>query len=148
MDFHDHGDEEESDGLLAQINMIPLIDVMLVLLIVFMLSAPLSLSSVDVQLPAGASQASDPDLSKIAYLKIAVSRDGGLYFGEDALSLEELSVRLAEESRRDSEQRLLVRADERVVYARVMAVMNAARRAGLSRVSLVMKDQIDTSSGS
>ena len=141
MEFRGEDYGDDSTSMLAQINMIPLIDVMLVLLIVFMLSAPLSFSSIEVRLPSGASAPQDPKLKENAFLEVVVSRDGEVFFEEESQSLEKLVDNLRAKSEKDSTQRLLVRADEAVVYARVMAVMNAARRAGMNHISLVMKEE-------
>lgn len=140
MDFQAGEEHDEEGGLLAGINMIPLIDVMLVLLIVFMLSAPLSFSSIDVRLPSGAAAPQDPELTESSFLEVVISREGEVFFEEQVVSLKILGERLQQKDKGKA-QRLLVRADESVVYARVIAVMNAARRAGMQHISLVMREE-------
>ncbi len=114
--------------------MTPFIDVILVLLIIFMVAAPLSTVDVNVDLPAStAHPAPRPD--KPVYL--TVKPDLTLALGDDPVSREGLAAALDAATKEDKEQRIFVRADRKVAYGDVMEVMNQLRTAGYLKIGLV-----------
>lgn len=123
---------------MADINVTPLVDVMLVLLIIFMVTAPLMTAGVPVNLPDSRAKALDQDQKPV---DIAVDRDGTIHIGDDAVTIEELPDRLSviAGARRqgDKPPQIFLRADKALDYGRVMEVMGELNRAGLNRVALV-----------
>ena len=123
---------------MADINVTPLVDVMLVLLIIFMVTAPLLTAGVPVNLPDSRAKALDQDQKPV---DIAVDRDGTIHIGEDAVTIEELPDRLSviasERRQGDKPPQVFLRADKALDYGRVMEVMGELNRAGLNRVALV-----------
>jgi len=123
---------------MADINVTPLVDVMLVLLIIFMVTAPLMTAGVPVNLPDSRAKALDQDQKPV---DIAVDRDGTIHIGDDAVTMEELPNRLSviasERRQGDKPPQVFLRADKALDYGRVMEVMGELNRAGLNRVALV-----------
>ena len=123
---------------MAEINVTPLVDVMLVLLIIFMVTAPLMTAGVPVNLPDSRAKALDQDQKPV---DIAVDRDGTIHIGDDAVTIEELPDRLSviasERRQGDKPPQIFLRADKALDYGRVMEVMGELNRAGLNRVALV-----------
>jgi biopolymer transport protein ExbD len=117
-----------------EINVTPFIDVMLVLLIIFMVAAPLSTVDVAVDLPASTAKA-QPRPERPVFLTIKADRT--LAIGNDAVSPLALGAAIDAATRSDRQQRLFLRADKSVPYGDVMGVMNLLRRAGYLKVSLV-----------
>jgi biopolymer transport protein TolR len=115
-----------------------LVDVMLVLLIIFMVTAPLMTAGVPVNLPDSRAKALEQDKKPAS---ISIERDGTIYLDENKVSEEALPDALAKiAAKRDTDGKLpqvLLRADKGLDYGRVMAVMGDLNRAGLNRVSLV-----------
>ena len=119
---------------MSDINMTPLIDVMLVLLVIFMIAAPLLVSSVQVDLPkaAGTSASSAPP-----FVELTIDHTGAVYV-DDVLQTPEVLYQLLEKTAKanaDAEVRL--RADTSVPYGRVVEAMGAAQKAGLSHIGFV-----------
>jgi biopolymer transport protein TolR len=119
---------------MAEINVTPFVDVMLVLLVVFMVTAPLLTVGVTVDLPKAAA----PNI-KGSDEPIAVSIDpqGQIYLMETKVELEELAARLQAIAKNDLERRIFVRGDKGIAYGRVMEVMGALNEAGFNKVALV-----------
>ena len=123
---------------MADINVTPLVDVMLVLLIIFMVTAPLMTAGVPVNLPDSRAKALEQDKKPAS---ISIERDGTIYLDEKEVSGDALPAALASiAAKRDADGKspqVLLRADKGLDYGRVMAVMGDLNRAGLNRVSLV-----------
>jgi biopolymer transport protein ExbD len=131
------GLQSRDDDELAEhheINVTPFIDVMLVLLIIFMVAAPLSTVDVAVDLPASTSRA-QPRPERPVFLTIKADRT--LAIGNDPVAPAALGAALDAATKTDRQQRLFLRADKSVPYGDVMGVMNLLRRAGYLKVSLV-----------
>jgi len=122
---------------MAEINVTPLVDVMLVLLIIFMVTAPLLVAGVPVDLPESRAQALDQQAKPV---QIALDKDGGLFIDDQPVSDAQLPTRLAAIAAQPAPpegRRIYVRADKSLDYGRVMRVMGELNRAGLNRVALV-----------
>ena len=131
----DHGDEELSE--LHEINVTPFIDVMLVLLIIFMIAAPLATVDISVNLPAANAEPSPrPDKPLFLTLKADLSVD----LGNDPIDRAGLAGALDQAASGDKEQRVFLRADKAVPYGDLMALMNDLRSAGYLHVALVGLD--------
>ena len=127
----DGGDEI---GEIADINVTPFIDVTLVLLIIFMVAAPLSTVDVAVDLPVSNAQA-QPRPDKPVFL--SVRKDLTLALGEDPVPRPLLQARLDAETGRDRDRRIFLRADQGISYGDLMGVMNLLRNTGYLKVALV-----------
>jgi len=123
---------------MGDINMTPLIDVMLVLLVIFMITAPLMVSAVRVELPrASAAPVAD---SATPTLEVAIDKAGLVYLREQPLAGAALETALREAATRDANTEVQLRADTEVPYGRVVEFMALANRAGLSRVGFVAQE--------
>lgn len=119
---------------MADINVTPLVDVMLVLLVVFMITAPLLTVGVEVDLPESAADDLSGDDEPIA---VTIAADGAIYLQELEVGLDELVPRLRAVAARRGDARIFVRGDEAVDYGRVMRVMGAIDAGGFTEVGLV-----------
>jgi biopolymer transport protein TolR len=120
-------------GAKAEMNLTPLIDVMVVLLIVFMVSAPLMTVTVPVDLPqVGKGAMADGDEP----LVISIDKDDNVYLQEQKIKIEELVPRLTAISAQ-KEQRLFIRGDQGLSYGKIMAIMSQLTAAGFTKVALV-----------
>ena len=129
--------------LMGEINVVPYIDVMLVLLIIFMITAPLLTQGINVDLPQAAAEPLDPELMQDNEpLVLSIDRDGLLYLnigGDDQEPIDEQTVlaRTAAVLRRNAETPVLVKADEAVPYGRVVTGMVLLQQAGAARVGFI-----------
>jgi biopolymer transport protein TolR len=119
---------------MSDINMTPLIDVMLVLVVIFILTAPLLVSSVRLQLPT--TDAASPSQAPQS-IKLAIDPAGLVYLDSLAVSMEVLALRLNEVAARNPQTEVELRADQSVAYGRVVEVMGVAQKAGLNRIGFV-----------
>ena len=119
---------------LSDINMTPLIDVMLVLLIIFMVTAPLLSARLQIDLPKAAAPAA---ALPPAVLQVALRTDGSLYLDERASSLAALASRAAALARQQPDTEVQLRADQSVSYGRVAELIGVIQQAGLQRVAFV-----------
>ncbi len=126
--------EQDDDGPMAEINMIPLIDVMLVLLIIFMVTAPLLTHAVKVDLPKESTAANQLPPENI---QIAIGADGQLYWAGEKIDDATLKQRLQDAAARDNTAEIQLRADQNVPYRSVAHVMSEAARLGLTRIGFV-----------
>ena len=124
---------------MSEINVTPLVDVMLVLLIIFMITAPLLASAVPVDLPE--SRAKPIETEEQEPVQLSINGDDSVYIGEEAIPESELPARLdaiaAAQKEGERPQQIMLRADKGLDYGRVMRVMGELNRAGLTRIALV-----------
>lgn len=120
---------------MSEINVTPFIDVMLVLLIVFMVTAPLLSAGVKVDLPkTEAGPVSDKDEKP---LEVTVNRHGDIFIGETKVTQQDLLVKLSAITGDDFERRIFIRADQGISYGQVMGVLGAVSKGGYSKVALI-----------
>ena len=134
-------DSEDGDFRpVAEINVTPLVDVMLVLLIVFMVAAPLMTVGVPLQLPkSAAAKAAEPKEPVV----VSISKDGKVFLGEEELPEDAILPRLTSMAEQDAEQVVLVRGDREIQYGRLMEVMGHVSTAGFLKVSLIAEMKPD-----
>lgn len=121
-------------GAISDINITPFVDVLLVLLIIFMVAAPMMTGSVSVDLPQGSSgKISEP----IPPITVTIKKDGSLYLQEDKIKLKILPAILLKMTKNDINSKIFVRADSRIDYGRVMNVVRIINNAGYTKVALV-----------
>ena len=126
---------------MAEINVTPMVDVMLVLLIIFMVTAPLLATGVQVDLPQSKAAALEQNQRPVA---ISIDRAGAIFVDDTPVPVEALGGRLqqvAASSREPGGPRIFLRADQGLDYGRVMMVMGEINRAGLHKVALVSTAQ-------
>ena len=120
---------------MAEINVTPFIDVMLVLLIVFMVTAPLLNTGVPVDLPKSEANAINDKDEKP--LEVSLNKDGQAYIGETKVNREQLIEKLSAITKNDLERRVFIRADTGLPYGDVMAIIGAINKAGYTKVALI-----------
>lgn len=119
---------------MSEINVTPFVDVMLVLLIVFMVTAPLMTAGVAIDLPQASVQPLSVDKEPIM---ITVDPDGKIFIGEDEVAMEELVARIGQLATGGFEERIYVRGDRTASYGTIMTVMGTVNAAGYKRIGLV-----------
>ncbi len=119
---------------MSDINMTPLIDVMLVLLVIFMITAPLMTSALRLDLPRaeGATPGDAP-----AFISVALTPDGRLHLGDEPLADADFDARIGEAARRQPGLEVQLRADRQVPYGEVAALIGRLQAAGLNRIAFV-----------
>ena len=132
------GTQDDADEVMNEINMTPLVDVMLVLLIIFIITVPVMKHSVNVDLPRATNQ---PELIKPETVRLSVAADGKYYWNETQVSDEELLPRLQAEAAKEPQPDLHIRGDREVRYERVAVAMASAQRAGLRKIGFVTDPQ-------
>jgi len=119
---------------MSEINMTPLVDVMLVLVVIFIITAPLMASSIRLDLPK--TDAAKPTEAP-AFVTLVVDKSGQVFLNDKAVALSTLGVSLAQTAARNPDTEVQLRADEAVPYGTVVQVMGAAQKAGLYRIGFV-----------
>ncbi|MCH4092856.1 MAG: protein TolR [Acetobacter peroxydans] len=119
---------------MAEINVTPMVDVMLVLLIIFMVTSPMMTSGVNVDLPKTDAKPVNSDTKPIT---VSIKADGGLYLGDDPVTPEQLVEQLKAASNNDPTHRIFVRGDAHIDYGRVMQVMGQITSGGFTHVALL-----------
>ena len=119
---------------MSEINVTPLVDVMLVLVVIFIITAPLLASSLRLELPR--SEAARPGDAP-RFVGIGVDKAGVLFFNDQTITREQMAERLAETAKQDPDTEVQLRADTGVPYGRIVEVMGLAQKAGLNRIGFV-----------
>jgi biopolymer transport protein ExbD/biopolymer transport protein TolR len=126
---------------MSDINMTPLIDVMLVLLVIFMITAPLMTSSLKLDLPkSDAAQPADTP----HFVSVAIDPAGQLWFGEERVDAPGMAARIAEAAQKNPQTEVQLRADTQVPYGRVAELIGIVQKAGLSRIGFVAEPPAGT----
>ena len=120
---------------MSDINVTPLVDVMLVLLVIFIIAAPLMSSRLELELPKTSDMAAAPE--PVAFISISVDPQGQVFWDDQPVDAETLKQRLAQTARQDPETELQLRADTAVPYGRVVQLIGLAQSVGLSRIGFV-----------
>jgi len=119
---------------MAEMNVVPLVDVMLVLLVIFIVTAPLLTHAVKIDLPRASSAA---NITRPTHIEFGIREDGSLFWSGEAVTLDQLPQRFAAEAQKQPQPELHVRADRNARYEMVAQVMALAAKAGLVRIGFV-----------
>ena len=118
----------------AEINVVSLIDVMMLLLVIFMITAPLMTSSLKLDLlKTDAAQPSDTP----QFISVALDRDGRYFYGEDQVDAAAFAARIATAARKNPQTEVQLRADKAVPYGRVAELIGIVQKAGLTRIGFI-----------
>lgn len=124
----------QGDSPMSDINVTPLVDVMLVLVVIFIITAPLLASSIRLDLPrAAGTQAGDAPRSVL----VVIAPDGQVFLDDKPVDAGQLAAQLAAAARQNRETEMQLRADQAVPYGKVVEVMGVAHQAGLTRIGFV-----------
>ena len=135
-----HRNENVHNRMLSEINITPFVDVMLVLLIIFMVTAPLLQQGLPVNLPAAAAPAIKRSKTDVI---VTLQKAGGIYIGDDKnpIPLEELEARLTSLYAARDEKDLFIKADSELLYGTVVKVMSMAKNAGVDRIGMITQPE-------
>ena len=128
------GTQDEPDEVMNEINMTPLVDVMLVLLIIFIITIPVMKHSVNVDLPRATNQVED---TKPATIRLSVDAQGDYYWNENKVAETDLVPMLQAEAAKDPQPELHIRGDKNVRYERVAQAMAAAQQSGIKKIGFI-----------
>ncbi|MDT0136319.1 biopolymer transporter ExbD [Acidovorax sp. PRC11] len=132
------GTQDDADEVMNEINMTPLVDVMLVLLIIFIITVPVMKHAVPVDLPRASAERENV---KPETIRLSVTADGKYHWNETDITDAELEPRLKAEAAKDPQPDLHIRGDKEVRYERVAQAMAAAQRAGVRKIGFVTDPQ-------
>lgn len=132
------GNRSSNQEAMSEINVTPLVDVMLVLLVVFIVTAPLLTHSVRVNLPKTVATTASPQDHLVT---VSINAGGEVFLNSEALSLDALGRRLGEQLAKDPELTVQFNADEGVPYGKVASAMAVAQRAGITRLSFLTREE-------
>lgn len=128
------GTQDDTDDVMNEINMTPLVDVMLVLLIIFIITVPVMKHSVNIDLPRASS---NPQDTKPETIRLSVDAQGQYYWNEQQLAEQDLESRLRTEAARQPQPELHIRGDKETRYEFVAQAMAAAQRSGLRKIGFI-----------
>ena len=128
------GTQDDTDEVMNEINMTPLVDVMLVLLIIFIITVPVMKHSVNIDLPRATSAPQD---MKPETIRLSVDANGQYFWNEQPLAEQDLEVRLQAEAARTPQPELHIRGDKDARYERVAQALAAAQRSGLRKIGFI-----------
>jgi biopolymer transport protein ExbD len=131
-------DSKRGGAPMAEINMVPLIDVMLVLLVIFIVTAPLLTHAVKLDLPK---VSSSPNQLKPDKIEFAIDAAGGLFWNGETVTREQAASRFAAEGRKQPQPEVHLRADQAVAYRYVAQTLADASKAGLTKVGFVSEPE-------
>jgi len=127
-------DDDTDAAPLSEINVVPLVDVMLVLLVIFIITAPLLTHSVKIDLPRASSR---PNVTQAEHIQLGIDAGGIVYWNGEVVERAELQHRLADSAKREPQPELHIRADRTTQYQRIAEVLSDAANAGLLRIGFV-----------
>ncbi|MBH0194342.1 MAG: protein TolR [Nitrospira sp.] len=125
--------ENRQRRFLAEINVIPLVDVVLVLLVIFMVTAPMLYRGMDIKLPTSASNTIKPEIRAV----LAIEKDQRLYLDKDQVSIAQLERKLRVLKEEHKDVSIYLRADRDVPYGVVIQVMDGVKKAGIEKLGMV-----------
>ncbi len=128
---------DEGKKVNSDINVTPMVDVMLVLLIIFMVVTPMLNNKVNVELPQATAAVVMDDANKEDSVVVAVTRDGKTYLGGDITSAEELGPKISSRLENKTDKRVYFRGDQRANYGVVMSAIDGVRAAGVSQLGML-----------
>jgi biopolymer transport protein ExbD len=128
-----HGIDADDD-MLSEINMTPLVDVMLVLLIIFIITVPVLTHSVKLDLPR---TSNSPDVVQPGSVTLSITADGAIHWNEEMISFAALESRLQASAGQQPQPEIFIRGDRKVAYENVVRVMAAVQRAGILKLAFV-----------
>ena len=128
------GTQDDTDEVMNEINVTPMVDVMLVLLIIFIITVPVMKHSVNIDLPRASSQ---PQHIKPQTVRLSVDADGQYFWNERRVGVEELPGLLRAEAAKEPQPDLHIRGDKAVRYEKVAQAMAAAQQAGLRKIGFI-----------
>jgi len=128
------GPSRDSGGMMSEINVTPFVDVMLVLLIIFMVTAPMMTTGVALELPRAEAPALGADDNQLV---LSITGEEKYFLGKNEFPLDELTVKLAAIAKENPEQQVFVRADGKLAYEKVLQLLAVAQNAGVGKVGLV-----------
>ncbi len=133
------GTQDDTDDVMNEINMTPLVDVMLVLLIIFIITVPVMKHAVNIDLPRATNQPQD---TKPETIRLSVDAQGSYYWNENKVADQDLSRLLKTEAARNPQPELHIRGDKAVRYEKVAQAMAAAQQAGLRKIGFITEPQV------
>ena len=128
------GTQDDTDEVMNEINMTPLVDVMLVLLIIFIITVPVMKHSVNIDLPQASSAPQD---AKPETVRLSVDAQGRYFWNEQEVAEQDLDGRLRAEAARTPQPELHIRGDKEARYERVAQALAAAQRSGLRKIGFI-----------
>ena len=132
------GTQDETDEVMNEIHITPLVDVMLVLLIIFIITVPVMKHAVNIDLPRASSE---PEQTKPQNILFTVAADGSYYWNEQRIEDGELRTRLESAAAKDPQPELHIRGDKAVRYERVAQALSAAREAGVHKIGFITQPE-------
>jgi biopolymer transport protein ExbD len=132
------GTQDDTDEVMNEINMTPLVDVMLVLLIIFIITVPVMKHSVEVDLPRASSR---PEDAKPETVRLSVDAQGAYFWNESRIEDRDLERMLKDAAAKNPQPELHIRCDKAVRYERVAQALSAAQRAGLRKIGFITEPQ-------
>lgn len=129
--------DEENFGLFSEINVTPMVDVMLVLLIIFMVTAPFMTNTIGVNLPKG--MAHSTENFNVEPLTISIDKENNIFIAQKKLSLEELGIFLKNSPRIKNNEEVFIEADTDVRHGYLVSVMSMANESGVEKINILME---------
>ncbi|MCH7896800.1 MAG: ExbD/TolR family protein [candidate division NC10 bacterium] len=133
MSAHLPGSEQRLGGAMSEINVTPFVDVVLVLLIIFMITAPMMIRGIDVQVPRTETRNVQPE----ERLVLTVTKNKAIFLGDQQITLGRLQKVLTGLQKRNPRAAIFLRADEKVPYGVVVQIMDVVKKAGIDRLGMV-----------
>ncbi len=132
---------DEGKKVNSNINVTPMVDVMLVLLIIFMVITPMLNNKVNVDLPKAAAAVVMEDANKEDAVVVAVTRDGKTFLGQDRVTMDDIGTKISAKLENKTEKQVFLRADSRANYGKVMDTIDGIRTAGVSQLGMLTDRQ-------
>ncbi len=133
------GGRSKRNSTMAEINVTPFVDVMLVLLVIFMVAAPLSTSGIEVNLPKA--ENSTIKMSSKP-LTVSIKKDGTIYIAEDKILPRNLGIEILRRTNKNTEEQIYVRADKLLDYGAVMRVISTIKDTGYTKIGLITESEV------